>query len=238
VAVRQPAVPKVPPAVAVPALNAGSVVATLTLGRASVDRAFTDDEKALLEAVAPLIGTVVANALLRGQLREASLIDPLTGLYNRAYLDAALEQLLALRRRLPAAERNDLSLIMFDIDGFRALNERHGQAVGDQVLRALAALLRQRFRASDTLARVGGDAFVVVLDGANQQAAVEAAGQVRAQLREMALGDERGNALRVSVSAGCAMFRDEAARSETILRTVEAALDTARWSGPGAVVAI
>lgn len=234
----EPAGSRLPPAISFPQLHAGSVVSTLTLGRADVNRPFTVEQRQVLELVSPQIGLAVVNALLRGELREASLKDPLTGLYNRSYLDAALDQMLALRRRTAAEKRSALSLVMFDIDGFRQLNETHGQAVGDQVLRATAALLRQRFRSSDTIARVGGDGFVVVMEGADLKAAVEAAGQIRTQLREMALTDERGAKLPVSVSAGCATFRDEAARSEQIMRAVEAALDTARWSGPGAVVAI
>lgn len=232
------ATPRVAPAISLPQMHGGSVVATLTLGRADVDRPFTDDERQLLELISPHVALAVANGLLRGQLREASLKDALTGLYNRSYLDAALDQQLALRRRTPAETRPSLSLILFDIDGFHEINERHGKNVGDQVLRAVAALLQQRFRASDTIARVGCDGFVVVLEGADLKAAVEAAGQIRSQLRSMSLTDERGAPLAVSISAGCALFRDEVARSEQIVRTVEAALDTARWSGPGAVVAI
>jgi diguanylate cyclase (GGDEF)-like protein len=229
---------RVPPAMAVPMLHAGSVVATLTLGRSSTNRPFTDAERQLVEVAAPQIGLAVVNALLRDQLRDASLRDPLTGLYNRAYLDAALDQVLALRRRTPPQERRALSLILFDIDSFRQLVEERGQAAGDGVLRAMAAMLRQRFRESDTIARCGGDGFVVVMDGADLKSATEAAGQIRAQLREMSLVDERGAPITVSVSAGCAVFRDEVARSEQIIRTVEAALDTARWSGPGSIVAI
>jgi diguanylate cyclase (GGDEF)-like protein len=226
------------PAMAVPAIDGGIVVATLTVGRASRNRPFTSDEQALLELAAPQIGMAVAGGTLRAQLREASLIDAVTGLYNRPYLDAALGQLLALRRRTPAEEREPLSLILFDIDGFGRLNEEHGDVVGDRVLRAVAALVRQRFRASDTVARVGGDGLFVVMDGADTNDALAAAGEVRAQVRELAVPDERGTPLSVSVSAGVALFRDEAVRSEAIIRTVEAALDTARWSSPGSIVAV
>jgi diguanylate cyclase (GGDEF)-like protein len=226
------------PALAMPIFHSASVVATLTVGRRSADRPFSADEQALLELAAPQIGLAVAEAALRGQLRAASLIDSVTGLYNRSYLDAALGQLLALRRRMPAAEREPLSLILFDIDGFTGLNERHGEDTGDLVLRAVASLIKQRFRESDVVARVGGDGFFVVMDGADTNDALAAAGEIRNQVRELSLADERGTRLGLSVSAGVAMFRDEAVRVETISRTVEAALDTARWSSPGSIVAV
>jgi diguanylate cyclase (GGDEF)-like protein len=226
------------PAMAVPMLHGGVVVATITVGRRRDARPFTAAERQLIERVAPQAGLAVANAMLRQQLNEASLIDPLTGLYNRAFLDATLSQLLALRRRAPAADRQPLSLVLFDVDGFVALNEQHGEAAGDEVLRSVAALLQARFRASDTIARVGGDGFFVVLDSADTGQAMEAAAQIRAQVRQLALVDQAGAPIRISVSAGVAMFRDEVARGETLVRTVEAALDTARWSAPGSIVAV
>jgi diguanylate cyclase (GGDEF)-like protein len=128
-------------------------------------------------------------------------------------------------------------MIMFDIDSFRLLNERHGRQVGDAVLRAVATLLRQRFRASDIPARVGPDSFFVVLNGAPPEVAAEAAAQIRRQVRELSLSNDRGEPVVVSVSAGCAALR-EGQEPDVLFRAVEAALATARWSGPGAVVSL
>ncbi|MDP8905783.1 MAG: sensor domain-containing diguanylate cyclase, partial [Chloroflexota bacterium] len=226
------------PLAAVPALHAGRVTATLTVGRTNGRRPFDADDQLLLTLAAPTVGVSVANWLLRRQLREASLRDPLTGLYNRAYVDAALEQLLALRRRIAPAERPPLSVILFDVDDFRTFNELHGRKQGDAVLRAISALLRGRFRQSDVLARISGDSFLVVLDGADARVAARAAAEIRRQVQHLALTDERGAPLHVTISAGCATFHDETERTDGIVHAVEAALDTARWSGPGAIVGI
>ena len=225
------------PVASVPCLHGGRVTATLTVGR-SGGRAFGDEDRLALSMAGPAIGLAVANWLLRRQVRESTLRDPLTGLYNRNYLDAALEQLLALRRRVPPSERKPLSLILFDIDAFRDFNEEHGRKAGDSLVRAVSTLLRGRFRQSDLLARISGDGFLVVLDGADADVAARAAGEIRSQVQALALHDERGAPVQVMVSAGCVNFREEAERADTAIRAVEAALDTARWSGAGAIVAI
>jgi diguanylate cyclase (GGDEF)-like protein len=222
---------------AVPATQAGRVLATITCGRTDPRRPFSADDVATLELIAPVLTLAISGSLNRAEVAQGSPRDAHTGLYNRAYLDATLGQIIALRRRTPPADRSPMSMILFDIDSFRLLNERHGRPVGDAVLRAVATLLRQRFRASDVLARVGPDSFCALLDGATSEVAAEAAAHVRRQVRELNLSNGRGEPVVVSISAGCAMFRDGEPR-DGLFRSVEAALDTARWSGPGAVVSI
>ena len=222
---------------ALPATQAGRVIATLTLARSDRRQPFTDADLPALEQILPIVTLAAAGTLARREVDEGSPRDPLTGLYNHAYLDAALSQLLALRRRTPPEERRPLAMVMFDVDSFRMLNERHGRQTADNVLRAVATLIRQRFRQSDIMARVGPDSFFVVLNGADSDVAAEAAAQIRRQVRELNLAGPRGEPVVLSVSAGCAVYRD-GDQPDAIFRSVEAALETARWSGPGAVVSI
>jgi diguanylate cyclase (GGDEF)-like protein len=222
---------------ALPATQAGRVIATLTLARSDRNRPFTDADMPVLEQILPIVTLAAAGTLARREVDEGSPRDPLTGLYNHAYLDAALGQMLALRRRTPPDERQPLSMIMFDVDSFRIMNERYGRQTGDNVLRAVATIIRQRFRQSDILARVGPDSFFVVLNGADADVAAVAAAQIRRQVRDLNLSSPRGEPVVLSVSAGCAMYRD-GDPPDSLVRSVEAALETARWSGPGAVVSI
>ena len=222
---------------ALPALQAGRVIATVTLGRNERKRAFGEGERKLLEGILPVVTLAAAGTLARREGDEGSPRDGMTGVYNHAYLDAAMGQLLALRRRTPPEERVPLAMLMFDIDSFRSVNERYGRPVGDNVLRAVATLIRQRFRTSDIIARVGPDSFFVVLNGAGPEVAAEAAAQIRRQVRELNMFGMRGEPVVVSVSAGCAMYRD-GDQPDAIFHSVEAALETARWSGPGAVLSI
>ena len=222
---------------ALPALQAGRVIATITLGRNERKRAFGESERKLLEGILPVVTLAAAGTLARREGDEGLPRDGLTGVFNHAYLDAALEQLLALRRRTPPQERLSLAMLMFDLDSFRSVNERFGRPVGDNVLRAVATLIRQRFRSSDIIARVGPDSFFVVLNGASPEVAADAAAQIRRQVRELNMFGARGEPVVVSVSAGVAMYRD-GDHADALFKSVEAALETARWSGPGAAVSI
>ncbi len=217
-------------------LQAGRVIASLTVGRSSGDP-FGDADRQLLIQLGPLMTLAVAGNLVRSEAEEASSRDKLTGLYNHAYLEAALDQLVALRRRTAVEERLPLSIVMFDVDGFSQINEHNGRQMGDQVLRAVATILRQRFRASDIVARFGPDSFVVVLNGADPEKSAEATAQIRRQVRDLNLPNSRGEPVGVSVSAGCSVYHD-GDRPDALLRQVTAALDTARWSGPGGMVSI
>ena len=236
-AIRQRQVILAGSAAALPALQAGRVIATITFGRNERKRAFGESERRLLEGILPVVTLAAAGTLARREGDEGAPRDGMTGLFNHAYLDAALDQLLALRRRTAPEQRVPLALLMFDVDSFRSVNERYGRQVGDNVLRAVATLIRQRFRASDIVARVGPDSFFVVLNGATPDIASEAAAQIRRQVRDLNMFGMRGEPVVVSISAGVAMYRD-GDQADAVFKSVEAALETARWSGPGAVVSI
>lgn len=223
---------------AAPVIADRRVVASLTFGRTADARPFTPLEREWMAALAGSAGLVLRNAELRGELAESALRDPTTDLYNRTYLEAALEQLLALRRRMTPQDRRPMGVILFDIDGFRRFNEDHGRSTGDRMLHAISGVLRARFRSSDTLARIGGDGFFVVLDGATREDVTRAAAEVRERVRALPLTTTRGEPVRASVSAGCATFVDADPGAQAVIRTVEAALDTARWSGKDAIVSI
>lgn len=225
-------------AAAVPVMAGPRVRATVTLGRRGEGRPFDAVERDELEQIATAISLLLDNAELRGELAESALRDRLTGLYNRTYLDASLDQLLALRRRMKRENRPPMAVLLFDVDRFRRFNDDHGRETGDRVLRQIAAVIRERFRSSDTVARVGGDGFLVVMNGATREAAVSAATEVRSRVRELSLESSRGEPLRVSVSAGCATFEESDPGAQAVIRTVETTLETARWSGRDAIVSI
>jgi diguanylate cyclase (GGDEF)-like protein len=211
---------------AVAGLQQGRVVASLTVGRAD-GRPFTKQDQRLLVSIGALMTLALAGSLVHGEDEQETAREQLTGLYNKAYLEAVLEQIIAWRRRTQPDQRPPLAMIMFDIDGFGSINERHGRQVGDAVLRAVAKLLRDRFRASDVVARVGPDSFFVVLNGATQDGAAEAAAEIQRQVRELNVPSPRDEPVVVSISAGCSVFRD-GEKPEAMFRSVEAALETAR----------
>jgi len=120
---------------------------------------------------------------------------------------------------------------IFDVDGFRAVNERGGAAAGDAVLRAVAAVLADQVRLVDTVARIGGDEFVVVAPGSG---GIVVADRILRAIE--ALGPVRGSA--VTVSAGVARFPVDGTSADELLVSALAALEGARASGQGAIAEV
>lgn len=131
--------------------------------------AFTQDDVTLVEILARHIHEELRRVELEEELREQAIRDPVTGLYNRRFLDEVL------RRELARAERygHALSLILIDIDNFKMINDRYGHLVGDEALRRVAKALRENIRRVDYIFRWGGDEFCVVLPETNGPGAKE-----------------------------------------------------------------
>ena len=179
----------------------------------------------------------VAQQLAAQDFQVGSSRDDLTGLYNPAYLEASFEQMLVLRRRVAPADRPPLSLIMFEVDGFAELGQAYGRHVADEAVSAVAAIVRQRFRASDTVARVAPGAFFAVLNGVSAQLAADAVAQIRQQAGQVIVAGPQGEPVSVSLSTASALYRD-GDRADVAIKAVQSALEAARSSGPGASVTI
>lgn len=137
----------------------------------------------------------------RAILHELSMRDPLTGLYNRRFLDASLSRELARAER----DRQPLAIIMLDIDFFKRVNDRFGHAAGDEVLRGLAELLTRGARKSDLICRYGGEEFLAVMPNMSKEHALERAESWRRQLEQMPV-DHAGVKISITLSAGVAVF--------------------------------
>ncbi len=157
-----------------------------------------------------------------GRALELAATDPLTGLYNRRYLTRHL------RGILQAMPPPDVSLLMIDVDRFKRLNDALGHAAGDRALQAVAATLRANTRASDTLSRVGGEEFVVVMPGTSASEATAAAERLRQAVA--ALDGEFSRPERLTVSIGIARS-GQSGEPEALLSTADAALYEAKRAG-------
>ncbi len=232
--VRQEDIPDVPVGVGVPLLRGGVVVGALTIGRRTPLRAI---EIEALELLAGHAALAISNAFLHADVEELAIRDALTGLYNRRYFDETLERMLAARRRDRLNGAGPLSAVIFDLDQFGRFNKLHGHQVGDTVLRLFAEILRARFRAADLVARLGGEEFIVILDGAWLADAQRIAEQVRAALAGRAVPGQEGEILHVTVSAGCTQLDDAEPTRESLLRSADVALFMAKRAGRDRVVA-
>jgi two-component system cell cycle response regulator len=162
-----------------------------------------------------------------------ALTDSLTGLYNRRYLSAHLESLLPH----VAEGAKGPSLLMFDIDLFKRVNDTYGHAAGDAVLREVSARVSRNVRAFDLVARYGGEEFVVVLPETPLSVAVVVAERLRANIAEKPiLTGDPGVEIKVSISVGVAVTRDSDETAASLMRRADEALYAAKAHGRNCVI--
>ena len=168
------------------------------------------------------------------QTIEMAVTDGLTGLHNRRYLDSHLETLFERAE----ARRRPLSLMITDIDRFKAINDEHGHDGGDDVLREFAARLRQNVRGIDLACRFGGEEFIIVMPDTEFTIAQKVAERVRAQIAAtpFAIGNS-GDQIDVTVSVGVSSLQPPHDSAQALLKRADLALYEAKNSGRNKVVA-
>jgi diguanylate cyclase (GGDEF)-like protein len=173
------------------------------------------------------IGVMLRIRRAEDQARQASLTDSLTGLHNRRFLHQRLEEELSRSQRHGVP----LTCVMLDLDHFKKINDTYGHAVGDNVLRDVASILRRHIRKSDIAVRYGGEEFVIVLFSSDARSTATVAERVRADVEDHVLksGDET---FRLTVSVGIASYPEEGIKSaDDLLRRADSALYQAKGGG-------
>ncbi|MFI8745717.1 histidine kinase N-terminal 7TM domain-containing protein [Pseudomonas sp. NPDC077186] len=163
---------------------------------------------------------------LHEQLREQALCDPLTGLYNRRYLDEFFARELARAQR----EQVPLAVALIDLDHFKRLNDECGHLVGDDVLKAVAQHLLDNLRSTDAVFRIGGEEFLLILPGLDAAAATSRLESLRAQLAQIGQPTRVGT-LPVTLSAGIALWPAHGDGLDGLLQAADVALYTAKRNG-------
>jgi diguanylate cyclase (GGDEF)-like protein len=158
--------------------------------------------------------------------RKAIDCDHLTGIGNRRMFFEAAALEFTRGKRFP----RKLSLVMFDLDHFKHVNDTHGHPIGDLVLRDFSALLASAFREVDVVARVGGEEFAVLLPSTNTETAFAAAERLRARVAERVI-DVAGTSLRYTVSGGVATIDSDSADLEMLMKQADSALYAAKAAG-------
>jgi len=168
------------------------------------------------------------------QLRELAIRDPLTGLFNRRYLEEslALEMIRAGRKQYP------IGIIMADIDHFKQFNDLHGHAAGDTVLVQIASLLRTHVRSSDVICRYGGEEFIIILPEASQAITLMRAERMRENAGHLHLQYEGQTLKAVTLSLGVAIFPDHGSTIAALLAAADSALYRAKHAGRNRVMAV
>ena len=169
----------------------------------------------------------------QAELRRLASVDELTGIANRRWFSAMAGRELERCRRF----NHPLALLMIDIDHFKQVNDTHGHAIGDEVLRAFTRVLESNLRSLDLLGRLGGEEFAVVLPEADQAAAEQTAERLRSAVEAMAIPLADGSHIRLTASVGIAMPAESATEPlDGMLARADTALYTAKHGGRNRVV--
>ncbi|WP_240674180.1 sensor domain-containing diguanylate cyclase [Crenobacter cavernae] len=184
-------------------------------------------EQRLHSANAALKRQVEEIESLQQGLKEQAVRDPLTGLFNRRYLDESIGRVLAHF----AALSRPVSLMMLDVDHFKQVNDRHGHCAGDKVLSTLGALLSDRFRSGDIVCRFGGEEFIAVMPGSSLADARIKCERLREELQNTPMLLPDGSELRLTVSIGVAAMPEQGDDAESLIDAADTSLYAAKSGG-------
>ncbi|HED3853680.1 diguanylate cyclase [Enterobacter soli] len=212
----------------VPLIAQGEAIGLLTFQNITPE---TAPSRAYLELMAEALGLALANQRLRDALLEKALFDPLTGLRNRHHLEDTL------RTQMAQAMRNHepVSCLMIDIDHFKSINDRFGHEAGDQVIKSVASIVQRAVHDSGLAFRYGGEEFLAILSGANEDAAQACATDIFNSVHDLSLRYGLSEIGPVDVSIGIASYPQHA-QSDSLLRAADVALYRAKELGRARIV--
>jgi diguanylate cyclase (GGDEF)-like protein len=195
-------------------------------------KSLSESKQRLAVTVAGHIALSLANLRLREVLRNQSIRDPLSGLFNRRYMEESLERELhrAARKQRP------LGLILLDLDHFKLVNDTYGHEAGDGLLREVGFFLQSRTRREDIACRYGGEEFLLILPEASLESTRQRAEQLRQDYKNLTVHRRGRSVGAVTVSLGVAVFPEHGSSATALLRAADAALYCAKTEGRDRVV--
>jgi diguanylate cyclase (GGDEF)-like protein len=192
----------------------------------------TQETLELAQRVAEQLSLAMANLSLRDTLRQQSIRDPLTGLFNRRFMEESLEREIFRARR----KREPVSVIMLDVDHFKRFNDQYGHDAGDVVIQAVGRHLRDGVRAEDVVCRYGGEEFVLILPGSNTTNAAQRAESLRQGVSQLALTLGTTQLPHVTCSIGVASYPINGQTTGNLLKAADTALYQAKRNGRDRVI--
>ena len=206
----------------VPLLAKGKVFGVVTLTNRAKKGAFAPADEAMLTLLASHISLNVENH----RLSQLSATDSLTGLYNHAHISRRVEEELASARRY----HESVTILMFDLDHFKTVNDTYGHPAGDKVLLGVADMLRRNIRESDIAGRYGGEEFTVILPQTRKPGGAVIAERLRKTISEAQFPLPQGN-VGVTVSVGLSNYPEDAMDAAEVIDRADQALYQAKAAG-------
>jgi diguanylate cyclase (GGDEF)-like protein/PAS domain S-box-containing protein len=197
------------------------------LGCDSDTESCRNSRQQLAISAASQIALSLASLQLRETLREQAIRDPLTGLFNRRFLEQSLEREL----QLAARKKQSIAVLFLDLDHFKRFNDTFGHDAGDMVLQSLANLLRKFFRATDICCRYGGEEFAIILPESSSQNAAMRADALRSEVKSLRLQYKKQTLGPLTLSAGVAAFPEHGSTSHDLLKIADQCLYESKARG-------
>jgi diguanylate cyclase (GGDEF)-like protein len=202
-------------------------IASSPAGRAGAPAPSAATAQRLATQVAEQLALALSNLALRERLRNQSIRDPLTGLFNRRYLEETLERELARAER----SQHPIGVIMIDVDHFKRFNDSFGHNAGDALLREFGGLLRTHIRGGDIACRYGGEEFAVIMPDATLEDTQHRAEELRQATLQLRVTDQDQALGQVTISLGVAALPQHGTDSARLLRAADRALYSAKNAG-------
>lgn len=213
-----------------PMVSDGRTLGLLAVGRPDSRH---PDEKRMIKLVADLGALALVNQRKMSALESTANRDSLTGLCTKGFLNRRLGELV----HAAGLNHTPVSVLIFDIDHFKQFNDTYGHLAGDDILKKVAALLKEQVRSDDIASRYGGEEFVVVLPDTAKDDAVRIAGKIRAAIEAQPFALPNGHTGKVTISGGVAALVSDGKSSQEILGAADQALYLAKKEGRNRVVA-
>lgn len=219
------------PSLCLPMIARGETIGMLYL-RFANSKSISEASQGIAETVAQNIAMSFANLKLQQELRFQSLRDPLTGLYNRRYLQESLSQEIDRARR----KQQFVSVIMLDVDHFKRFNDLYGHSAGDLVLASVGSFLQFKIRQYDIACRYGGEELTIVMPDASKEDTILRAEAIRIGIKELHLKHEGKRLESITVSIGVSCFPDDGTDASSLIKAADKALYRAKEEGRDRVV--
>ncbi|CAH2031792.1 GGDEF domain-containing protein [Trichlorobacter ammonificans] len=203
------------------------VLGVIELINSASERSFEEADLPLLGAVADFAAIAIDNARNYKRVSELVITDDLTGLYNARYFQELLEYEIDRARRY----NSQVSLLFFDLDRFKSVNDTYGHLVGSRMIAEVGHLVRNHIRSSDRGARYGGDEYIIVLPNTGKQGAMTVAHNMLERFHAHRFLTDNGTRIPITASFGVGTFPDDATDRESLIRVTDSAMYEAKEAG-------
>ncbi len=187
-----------------------------------------ESRQTLADTLAEHIALAISNIRLRQKLKEESIRDPLTHLFNRRFMKNVLVKEFAKAKRNKSAK---FGVILLDVDHFKKFNDTYGHQAGDEALAQLASLLESQIRKGDIVCRYGGEEFLLILGGSSVENTLQRAESIRTAVEKLSITSGKNHQGSISISAGVASFDPKDHNTDDIIRRADNALYVAKEQG-------